>query len=248
MGGSGQRRAHSAGRQRGRPPRSNQPIPPTASRVSRRRAVSTRTTFDPATTLDEFAAISRSWLESVLRTGANIDGETVWGHGSDDVAVFHALAPADELELLRRGSEWQRQKLMAGFGAINWPIQHGGAGLTDFHAQVFPRGGDALRCSGESPVVARHGEPGRAHGATSARRISGRSCCSRCWRPRCSPASSSPSPAPGRTWRAAPTHDTRRRRLGDQWLEGLGLRCSVRAGRGASSLRAQTRQRRSTPA
>lgn len=98
--------------------------------------MSTRTTFDPATTLDEFAAISRSWLESVLER-RDIDGETVWGHGSDDVAVFHALAPADELELLRRGSEWQRQKLMAGFGAINWPIQHGGAGLTDFHAQVF---------------------------------------------------------------------------------------------------------------
>jgi alkylation response protein AidB-like acyl-CoA dehydrogenase len=86
--------------------------------------------------LEKYRAQCRSWLggQAPPRTD---EGVVRWGEGSDDVSVFHALSYDDELALIRRGQAWQKTKLDAGYGAITWPVDEGGAGLTELHAQVF---------------------------------------------------------------------------------------------------------------
>ena len=53
----------------------------------------------------------------------------MWGVGSDDVSVFHDLPADDERALLARAMRWQQEKCDAGYGAITWPPEYGGAGL-----------------------------------------------------------------------------------------------------------------------
>ncbi|ODT98887.1 MAG: acyl-CoA dehydrogenase [Pseudonocardia sp. SCN 72-86] len=54
-----------------------------------------------------------------------------------DVAVFHDL-PADRERALIDGiRDWQRTKFDAGYGALTWPADAGGAGLSDRHAEAF---------------------------------------------------------------------------------------------------------------
>ncbi|MHB2028700.1 MAG: acyl-CoA dehydrogenase family protein, partial [Acidimicrobiales bacterium] len=51
--------------------------------------------------------------------------------------VFHSLSAEEELDIILRGRKWQRKKLDAGFGAIDWPEEFGGAGLSAQFAQVY---------------------------------------------------------------------------------------------------------------
>ena len=60
-----------------------------------------------------------------------------WGEGSDDVSVFHDLTDAEEQALLDRAMAWQRAKFDAGYGAIQWPVDLGGAGLSALHEEAF---------------------------------------------------------------------------------------------------------------
>jgi alkylation response protein AidB-like acyl-CoA dehydrogenase len=57
--------------------------------------------------------------------------------GAESVAVFHDLGFDDERALLDRVCDWQRVKHDAGFGALAWPTELGGAGLTAAHEAVF---------------------------------------------------------------------------------------------------------------
>ena len=86
--------------------------------------------------LEAFRTRCRAWLSDRLRL-ARTDSEIVWGEGSDDVSIFHALAPDDERALLARGLEWQREKYEAGFGALAIPERFGGAGLAEDFALAF---------------------------------------------------------------------------------------------------------------
>jgi alkylation response protein AidB-like acyl-CoA dehydrogenase len=83
---------------------------------------------------DAYAARCRAWLAERWPPRAEARR---WGEGSDDVSVFHALSHDEELGLIRRGMAWQAEKYAAGYGAITWPQEYGGAGLTDGHARVF---------------------------------------------------------------------------------------------------------------
>jgi len=47
------------------------------------------------------------------------------------------MSDADEAELLRDTMAWQRTKFDAGYGAITWPVEHGGAGLPAEYDQAF---------------------------------------------------------------------------------------------------------------
>ncbi len=85
--------------------------------------------------VEEFAAGARAWLSGRLSPSAEASGK--WGEGSDDVSVFHRLSFEDERDLLRRAMEWQQQKFDAGYGAITWPAEYGGAGLTPEHERVY---------------------------------------------------------------------------------------------------------------
>jgi alkylation response protein AidB-like acyl-CoA dehydrogenase len=62
---------------------------------------------------------------------------STWGAGSDDVSVFHDLSDEEERDLLDRLMAWQRRKFDAGYGAITWPTEHGGAGLSTDHLDAF---------------------------------------------------------------------------------------------------------------
>jgi alkylation response protein AidB-like acyl-CoA dehydrogenase len=82
-----------------------------------------------------FRTRAEAWLRSVrpLKT----DEPTVWGEGEFDVTVFHDHEPDEELELLAEYVDWHHEKMAAGFGAIAWPEEYGGAGLTKEHDRAF---------------------------------------------------------------------------------------------------------------
>lgn len=85
--------------------------------------------------VESFAASARSWLAARLPPA--VPEQLAWGEGSDDVSVFHRLSFAEEKALLDRAMAWQQEKYDAGYGAISWPADHGGAGLTAAHERAF---------------------------------------------------------------------------------------------------------------
>lgn len=52
-------------------------------------------------------------------------------------AVFHNLPYEHELGLIQACASWQKEKFQAGYGAIAWPVENGGAGLTQRHESAF---------------------------------------------------------------------------------------------------------------
>ena len=67
-------------------------------------------------------------------------GRGIWrgnGLGSDRVEVFHDLDDDEERALLDRAMAWQREKFDAGYGALTWPAELGGAGLGEEFAAAF---------------------------------------------------------------------------------------------------------------
>jgi len=83
---------------------------------------------DMKPTLPEFLRHAQSWLE------ANADrlplpAQARWGEGSDRVSLFRDTSEEEEREQLDAARAWQRAKFDAGYGAITWPKQYGGAGL-----------------------------------------------------------------------------------------------------------------------
>lgn len=83
-----------------------------------------------STTLEDFRAAAHAWLAEQCPPDTQ-------DRGTDDVAVFHSLPAAAERALIVEAGAWQRRKVEAGFGAIDWPEDLGGAGLTPAHARAF---------------------------------------------------------------------------------------------------------------
>jgi alkylation response protein AidB-like acyl-CoA dehydrogenase len=92
----------------------------------------------PGGTVQEFADQARTWLESVAKRRTD-PVATPWGEGSDDVSVFHNLTEGEERVLLDEAMAWQRTKFDAGYGAISWPAEYGGAGLAPEYEAAFGR-------------------------------------------------------------------------------------------------------------
>ncbi|CAM3464931.1 acyl-CoA dehydrogenase family protein [Nocardioides dubius] len=67
-----------------------------------------------------------------------------------DVSVFHNLSHDDELAILDQLRAWQRLKFEAGYGAISWPTELHGAGLSSAHADAFKA------AEGEAVALTRH--------------------------------------------------------------------------------------------
>lgn len=84
-------------------------------------------------TVEAFAAEAHAWLAAAVGRPA------AGGPPSEDVAVFHSLPHEAERALIADAAAWQRRKFEAGYGAIAWPLEFGGAGLTQQHARVFTR-------------------------------------------------------------------------------------------------------------
>ncbi len=89
---------------------------------------------DPVSDLAQWQARAREWLRSRARPR---DGADVTGLGS--VAVFDNLTFEQEKEQLAAAAAWQRAKLAAGYGAITWPPEFGGAGLAPAYEEAFGR-------------------------------------------------------------------------------------------------------------
>ena len=86
--------------------------------------------------LEAYAAEARAWLEGTTRPRS--EGElSGWGQGSDDVSVFHDLSDEAEAALLDELMAWQRERYDAGYGAITWPVDLGGAGLPPAYEQAY---------------------------------------------------------------------------------------------------------------
>jgi alkylation response protein AidB-like acyl-CoA dehydrogenase len=79
--------------------------------------------------LADFAATARKWLAEHVPPRADEAGRPV--------AVFHDLPFEEERALLARIQEWLRVKFDAGYGALSWPVEHGGAGLSALHEEAF---------------------------------------------------------------------------------------------------------------
>jgi alkylation response protein AidB-like acyl-CoA dehydrogenase len=88
-----------------------------------------------ALSVEELRARAVAWLKEHAEPRAEVS--SAWGIGSDDVSVFHDLTDEEEQDLLDRLMAWQRLKFDAGYGAITWPIEHGGAGLSTDHLDAF---------------------------------------------------------------------------------------------------------------
>jgi alkylation response protein AidB-like acyl-CoA dehydrogenase len=90
-----------------------------------------------ALSVEEFAATARAWLKERLQPRQLEDAR--WGKGPDDVAVFHDLTFTEERALLDRLMAWQHERFDAGYGAITWPEEYGGAGLSADHERAYRR-------------------------------------------------------------------------------------------------------------
>ena len=96
---------------------------------------------------------ARQWLGAQLPPRER--SIRTWGEGPDEVAVFHALTREEEGRLIHDIMAWQQQKFDAGYGAITWPCEHGGAGLPGSYARAFRRAEAQFRTPGhhETPNV-----------------------------------------------------------------------------------------------
>ena len=84
---------------------------------------------------EDYAEAARAWLSERLERAPRTLSD--WGAGSDDVSVFHRLSFEQEQDLLQRAMAWQQEKCDAGYGAITWPEEYGGAGLSAEHERAY---------------------------------------------------------------------------------------------------------------
>jgi alkylation response protein AidB-like acyl-CoA dehydrogenase len=80
-----------------------------------------------------FVVSARAWLATVARprTGRR------WGEGSDSVAVFENWTAEQELDQTRQIQAYEQARFDAGFGALTWPAEYGGRGLSIAHELAF---------------------------------------------------------------------------------------------------------------
>ncbi len=86
--------------------------------------------------LDRFVAEAGAWLDHNAKRRV-LDVDRAWGVGHFDASVFHDLSEEKEVALLQDLMAWQQVKFDAGYGAIDWPGEFGGAGLTRDHERAF---------------------------------------------------------------------------------------------------------------
>lgn len=91
-----------------------------------------------STDLDTWRRGARVWLKEHTEPWADTgDSPAGADERSDSVAVFHNLSHAEEAALLDAACCWQQEKFDAGYGAITWPVEWGGAGLASEYAWAY---------------------------------------------------------------------------------------------------------------
>ena len=79
--------------------------------------------------LEEFRRTARAWVAGHLAPRSERHDRSV--------AVFHDLPHEQERALIARVQDWTRTRYDAGYGALTWAVEDGGAGLSDLHEEVF---------------------------------------------------------------------------------------------------------------
>ncbi|HEY5856324.1 MAG TPA: acyl-CoA dehydrogenase family protein [Aldersonia sp.] len=92
------------------------------------------TTTPPS--IESFRADARAWLAANVAPRPRRT-EIRWGAGSDRVSLFRDTSAEEERAQLEAVRAWQRKKFDAGFGAISWPAEYGGAGMAPEYEVVF---------------------------------------------------------------------------------------------------------------
>jgi alkylation response protein AidB-like acyl-CoA dehydrogenase len=114
-------------------------------------------------TVEEFSERAHGWLSQQCPPSSE--------QRRTDVAIFHDLSTEQEWALISEAAGWQRRKFDAGFGAIAWPTEFGGAGLSPGHEAAFLRAEAAYSVPGEHEVrritVNLAAGTVRAHGTTA---------------------------------------------------------------------------------
>lgn len=87
--------------------------------------------------LADYTQGAANWLKENARPLESVTDEVRWGEGSDEITVFHDVTDEEEQQLLDEAMAWQRAKYDAGYGAIAWPSDLGGAGLPEDYARAF---------------------------------------------------------------------------------------------------------------
>ena len=110
--------------------------------------------------LQTYAAAAEAWLAgnaTPRQEAAGAGPEKAWGDGTDDVSMFHDLTDDEERARSSTG-RWRGsvRKFDAGYGAIDWPIELGGAGLTPEHRARVRGGRGPVRDARPPRDVQRH--------------------------------------------------------------------------------------------
>jgi alkylation response protein AidB-like acyl-CoA dehydrogenase len=79
--------------------------------------------------LEQFRRTARAWVAGHLPPRRERHDRSV--------AVFHDLPHEQERALIARVQDWTRTRYDAGYGALTWAVEDGGAGLSDLHEEVF---------------------------------------------------------------------------------------------------------------
>ena len=93
--------------------------------------------FPEDTSVEDFAAAARAFLDSRLERRSSRSGSFVWGEGSDDVSIVEEKTPEEQAREVAAACEWARARFDAGFGWIDGPRELGGAGLTAAHRAAY---------------------------------------------------------------------------------------------------------------
>ncbi|WP_072803408.1 acyl-CoA dehydrogenase family protein [Rhodococcoides yunnanense] len=88
----------------------------------------------------EFTENAIRWLHSIAQPRT----ESEWGTGSDSVAVFENWTAEQEQAHTDEIAAYERTKFDAGWGALNSPVEFGGAGLPLSYVLAFRRAEDAF--------------------------------------------------------------------------------------------------------
>jgi len=85
-----------------------------------------------------FLERAAGWLEATAHRRPR-GSQVRWGEGTDRVALFRDSTADDERAQVEAARAWQRTKFDAGYGAISWPVEYGGAGFTAGHEAASPQ-------------------------------------------------------------------------------------------------------------
>ena len=89
------------------------------------------------TTVDALLAEGRRFLDATVPPLPTLDGDFVWGAGSDRITMLEEIERDRTAEVVAAAKAYAAARFDAGLGWIDGPPEFGGRGLTSAHAVAF---------------------------------------------------------------------------------------------------------------